>query len=246
MTYESLRRETYLANMELKAAGLIVLTWGNASQADREAGVFAIKPSGVSYDALRPEDIVVCSLESGEKIDGDMRPSSDTPTHFELYRSFGCSGCSGCIGGIGGIGGVVHTHSRHAVAWAQAKRDIPCYGTTHADVFCGSVPCARELTDDEIGGEYELCTGKVIAETYRERGIDPLAVPGVLVACHGPFTWGKSAMKAVENAITLEEAALMAFETELLSGGPAEPVKKALLDKHYLRKHGENAYYGQK
>ena len=147
MTYESLRRETYLANMELKAAGLIVLTWGNASQADREAGVFAIKPSGVSYDSLRPEDIVVCSLESGEKIDGDMRPSSDTPTHFELYRSFGCSGC---IGGIGGIGGVVHTHSRHAVAWAQAKRDIPCYGTTHADVFYGSVPCARELTDDEI------------------------------------------------------------------------------------------------
>ena len=234
MTYESLRKDVWKANMELKAAGLIVLTWGNASQADREAGVFAIKPSGVAYDALKPEDIVVCSLGTGESIDGSMRPSSDTPTHFELYRRFG------------GIGGVVHTHSRHAVAWAQAKRDIPCYGTTHADVFYGSVPCTRELTDDEINGEYELNTGKVIAETFERVGIDPLAVPAVLVACHGPFTWGNSAMKAVENAVTLEESALMAYETEILRDGELGPIKRALLDKHYLRKHGRNAYYGQK
>ena len=234
MTYEKLREETWRANMELKAAGLIVLTWGNASQADREAGVFAIKPSGVAYDAMRPEDVVICSLETGERVDGTLNPSSDTPTHFELYRRFE------------GMGGVAHTHSRHAVAWAQAKRDIPCYGTTHADVFFGPVPCTRELTDEEINGEYELNTGKVIAETLNGLGTDCLSMPAVLVACHGPFTWGKSAMKAVENAITLEETALMAYETEALLGGKAPQIKRALLDKHYLRKHGKNAYYGQK
>ena len=233
MAYDALRQAVWQANLDVVKAGLVVLTWGNASGADRAAGVMAIKPSGVGYDVLRPEDIVVLSLATGEVVEGRLRPSSDTPTHLHLYREFP------------GAGGIVHTHSRHAVAWAQAERDLPCFGTTHADHFYGPVPCTRRMRDDEVAAAYEHNTGVVIAETFRERGVDPDQVPGVLVAGHGPFAWGPTAPKAVENAVVLEATAETALHTVLLNPAAAG-IGRALLDKHFLRKHGAGAYYGQR
>lgn len=220
------------ANLGLVDAGLVVLTWGNVSGADRERGVFAIKPSGVDYDRLCADDIVVLSLESGELLEGAGRPSSDTPTHLRLYRAFP------------EIGGVVHTHSAAATVFAQAMRPIPCLGTTHADTFFGEVPVTRCMTDDEIGGAYEANTGDVIVERFVERGLSATDVPGCLVACHGPFAWGASVEKALENAIVLEAVARMALDTIRLNPEVA-PIAQALLDRHFLRKHGPGAYYGQ-
>jgi L-ribulose-5-phosphate 4-epimerase len=233
MGYEALKQAVWEANLEVVKAGLVVLTWGNASGADRAAGVMAIKPSGVAYDAMRPEDMVVLSLESGEVVEGSLRPSSDTPTHLYLYRAFP------------EVGGVVHTHSSHAVSFAQAERDIPCLGTTHADHFYGPVPATRRMREEEIRDAYEHNTGAVIVECFRERGIDPGAVPGVLVAGHGPFAWGPTPHKAVENAVVLEEVARMALHTRILNA-EATAIEQALLDKHFLRKHGAGAYYGQR
>ena len=233
MAYDALKQAVWQANLDVVQAGLVVLTWGNASGADREAGVMAIKPSGVGYDVLRPEDIVVLSLETGEVVDGRLRPSSDTPTHLHLYREFP------------GVGGVIHTHSRYAVSWAQAERDLPCFGTTHADHFYGPVPVTRRMRDDEIRDAYEHNTGVVIVETFRERGVDPDQVPAVLVAGHGPFAWGATPAKAVENAVVLEAAAEMGLHTLLLNPA-ATGIGQTLLDKHFLRKHGADAYYGQR
>ena len=230
--HRELRERVYEANAEIVRAGLVVLTFGNASAADRAAGVIAIKPSGVPYDALGPEAMVVVDLESGDVVDGEHRPSSDTPTHLALYRSFE------------GVGGIVHTHSPFATAWAQACRAIPCLGTTHADHFSGAVPVTRALTREEIEGEYERLTGEVIVETFSELGLDALATPAVLVASHGPFAWGGDAADAVENAVALEAVAAAALRTELLRPG-VEPVGDALLRRHFLRKHGPGAYYGQ-
>jgi L-ribulose-5-phosphate 4-epimerase len=229
---EELKQQVYEANLELPKRGLITLTWGNVSGIDRAAGVFVIKPSGVPYDTLRAEDMVVVDL-TGKRVEGRYNPSSDTATHLELYLAFP------------EIGGVVHTHSTNATIWSQASVDLPAYGTTHADYFYGAVPCTRKLSADEIKNEYERSTGTVIIETFRERNLDPAAVPGVLIAGHGPFTWGADAMDAVHNAIVLEECARMATQTRVVN--PAvEPVEQVLLDKHYFRKHGANAYYGQK
>jgi len=228
---EELKKQVYEANMELPRRGLITYTWGNVSGIDRESGYFVIKPSGVDYDALSPDDMVVMDLE-GNKIEGRYKPSSDTATHIELYKKYE------------EIGGIVHTHSPEAVAWAQAGRDIPLYGTTHADYFFGPIPCARNLTPEEIEEAYERNTGLVIAETFRARGIDPLAVPAVLVKSHGPFTWGKTPEKAVENALVLDECAHMALLTRLFDPSAA-PAAQCIQDKHYFRKHGANAYYGQ-
>ena len=233
MTHEALKQAVWQANLDLVASGLVVLTWGNVSGADREAGVMAIKPSGVAYDAMRPEDMVVLSLESGTVVDGAMRPSSDTPTHLHLYREFAAAG------------GVVHTHSLYAVSWAQAERDIPCLGTTHADHFHGPIPVTRRLRDEEVRGAYEHETGVLIAECFRERKIDPADVPAVLIAGHGPFAWGGSPRKAVENAIALEATAQMALNT-LQINPEALGIERTLLDKHHQRKHGTDAYYGQK
>jgi len=229
MDFRELRERVYEANMALPAHGLVVLTWGNASELDRERGVFAIKPSGVAYEELTPASMVICDLE-GNVVEGDLRPSSDMPTHAELYRSFES------------VGGVVHTHSSWAVSWAQAGRSIPCYGTTHADYFFGSIPCVRGLTKEEVDGAYELNTGKVIVEGFE--GIDPVAVPGVLVRNHGPFAWGKDAAQAVYHAVVLEEVAKMATRTEMVKMD-VEPAPQYLQDRHFLRKHGPNAYYGQ-
>ena len=217
--------------MELPRRGLITYTWGNVSEIDRDTGYFVIKPSGVDYDKLRPEDMVVMDLE-GKRIEGTLNPSSDTPTHLELYKKYP------------EIGGVVHTHSPEATSWAQAGRDIPLYGTTHADYFYGSIPCARSLTPEEIGGEYERNTGLVIIETFEQRGLNPMHTPGVLCTNHGPFTWGKDAAEAVHNAVVLEEVARMAIRTELLNP-QVQPAPDSIRDKHFFRKHGENAYYGQ-
>lgn len=233
MSYDALKEQVWRANQALVKAGLVVLTWGNASGADRRAGVMAIKPSGVEYDTLQPSDIVVVSLETGEVVEGDLRPSSDTPTHLFLYREFDS------------INGIAHTHSTHATSWAQACRAIPCFGTTHADLAFCPVPLTRSLTPDEIEGDYEGNTGKVIVEHFRNAGLKPREVPGVLVAHHGPFVWGASAMAAAENAIALEEVAHIAFNTVLLNPQCGE-IPAALLQKHFLRKHGEGAYYGQK
>ncbi|MDI9491113.1 MAG: L-ribulose-5-phosphate 4-epimerase [Clostridiaceae bacterium] len=232
MSYTELKERVYQANMQLPALDLVVFTWGNVSEVDREAGVFAIKPSGVEYDKLKPEDIVVVSLETGEKVSGDLNPSSDTATHLVLYREFP------------NIGGVVHTHSPWAVSWAQATRFLPAYGTTHADTFYGNVPCTRKLTDQEIAEAYEKNTGLVIVETFKNGQIDPDAVPGVLVAGHGPFTWGANCFKAVENSKVLEECCKMAVRTEQINPD-INRIEQGLLDKHYLRKHGKDAYYGQ-
>ncbi len=229
---EQLKLEVYEANMELPRRGLITYTWGNASGRDRETGYFVIKPSGVEYDALKPEDMVVVDLD-GNVVEGHYRPSSDTPTHIELYKKYPQ------------IGGVVHTHSPEATAWAQAGRSIPLYGTTHADYFYGPIPCARSLTRAEIEGEYERNTGLVIIETFEEGGIDPTYTPGVLCCNHGPFTWGKDAAQAVYHAVVLEEVARMATRTEMINPR-VMPAPDIIRDKHFFRKHGANAYYGQK
>lgn len=229
---EKLKEQVYLANMELPKRGLVTYTWGNVSGIDREKGLFVIKPSGVDYDLLKPDDMVVIDLQ-GNKVEGDLNPSSDTKTHLVLYNAFP------------GIGGIVHTHSPYAVAWAQAGEDLPCYGTTHADYFYGSVPCARHLTQEELDEDYERNTGITIVETFRERGIDLKAVPAVLCYSHGPFTWGKDADQAVYHSVVLEECAKMGIFTRVLNPHAA-PAPQRMLDKHYLRKHGPNAYYGQK
>ena len=226
---EKLREEVFEANLELQRRGLVVYTWGNVSCIDREQGLVVIKPSGVPYETLTPQQLVIVNLD-GEIVEGDLRPSSDLPTHLELYRNFP------------NIGGVTHTHSTYATAWAQTMFELPCFGTTHADHFYGAVPCTRPLTNAEVENNYELNTGKVIVETFAD--IDPDAVPAVLVAQHGPFTWGKNAADSVKNSVVLEEVAKMAVFA--VSVNPEmRSVPQYLLDKHYLRKHGKNAYYGQ-
>ncbi len=217
------------ANLELVKQGLVIHTWGNVSGRDKTSGLVVIKPSGVSYKKMKPDDMVVLDPD-GKVVEGKYKPSTDAPTHLFLYKHFSS------------IGGVVHTHSTYATAWAQAGKSIPPFGTTHADHYYGAVPCSRKLTAHEVRSDYELNTGKVIVEVMKET--DPLAVPSVLISSHGPFCWGLDADEAVYNAVALEEIARMAFYTILL--GNREPVDKYLLDKHFLRKHGENAYYGQK
>lgn len=229
---EELRKQVYEANMELPRRNLVTYTWGNVSGIDRENGLVVIKPSGVEYDELTLENLVVLDLD-GNRVEGKLNPSSDTKTHLELYKAFPT------------LGGIVHTHSPYAVAWAQAGRDIPCYGTTHADYFYGAVPCARHLTKEELDEDYEKNTGKVIIETFTNRGIDPVAVPGVICHSHGPFTWGKDAAQAVYHAVVLEEVAKRALLTRQVDPSAA-PAPQYLQDKHYMRKHGPNAYYGQK
>ncbi len=228
---EQLKKEVYEANMELPRRNLVTYTWGNVSGIDRERGLFVIKPSGVEYDELKPEDLVVMDLQ-GNKVEGDMNPSSDTKTHVVLYNAFPT------------IGGIVHTHSPHAVGWAQAGLDLPAFGTTHADYFYGPIPCVRHLTQEELEEDYEMNTGKIIAATFKERGIDPVAVPAVLCHSHGPFTWGKDAAQAVYHAVVLEEVAKMGIFTRTLDP-KAGPAPQRYQDKHYMRKHGPNAYYGQ-
>ncbi|MET3066079.1 L-ribulose-5-phosphate 4-epimerase [Atlantibacter hermannii] len=229
---EDLKRQVLEANLALPAHNLVTLTWGNVSAVCREQGVFVIKPSGVDYSVMTAEDMVVVSIETGEVVVGKKKPSSDTPTHRLLYQQFP------------DIGGIVHTHSRHATIWAQAGKSIPATGTTHADYFYGAIPCTRKMTDDEINGQYEWDTGTVIVETFRELGIEAKQMPGVLVHSHGPFAWGKDAMDAVHNAIVMEEVAYMGiFCRQLTPDLP--PMQQTLLDKHYLRKHGAKAYYGQ-
>jgi len=232
MSLAALRDEVVEANRALVEAGLVSLAFGNASGVDREAGTMVIKPSGVPCDRLSPSDLVVVSLADERVVEGTLRPSSDTPTHALLYRRFP------------GIGGVVHTHSAFASAWAQAHRSIPALGTTHADHFGGSVPVTRAMTRTEIAGEYERQTGEVIVETLESIGLDPLDMPAVIVASHGPFTWGRSATEAVTNAIALEVVAALAFRTLALAPEPG-PIDDALLRRHFERKHGPSAYYGQ-
>ncbi|MBR4209101.1 MAG: L-ribulose-5-phosphate 4-epimerase [Lachnospiraceae bacterium] len=228
---EELKQKVYEANMLLPAYHLVTFTWGNVSAIDRASGLFVIKPSGVEYDKLSPEDMVVVDLE-GNVVEGKYRPSSDTPTHLVLYKRFPQ------------IGGIVHTHSPFATSWAQAGRGIPCYGTTHADYLYGEIPCIRNLTPQEIDEGYEENTGIVIADEFDRLGLDPVAMPGALCKNHGPFTWGKDAHEAVHNAVVVEEVAKMALYTEMINP-KAEPTPQAMQDKHYLRKHGKNAYYGQ-
>lgn len=229
---EQLKQQVLEANLALPAHHLVTFTWGNVSAIDRERGLVVIKPSGVEYDGMRAEDLVVVNLEDGSVVEGSKKPSSDTATHLALYRRFP------------GIGGIVHTHSRHATIWAQAGRDLPAWGTTHADYFYGNIPCTRLMTEAEIAGEYEHQTGEVIIQTFIERDIDPLQVPAVLVNSHGPFAWGVDASDAVHNAVVLEECAYMGLFSAQLT--PAlQDMQPQLLDKHYLRKHGKSAYYGQ-
>jgi L-ribulose-5-phosphate 4-epimerase len=232
ITHSELRERVLDANLAIVEAGLVTLTFGNASGVDRSAGVMAIKPSGVSYDELQPDSIVVVDLVSGEVVDGAFRPSSDTPTHLTLYRRFDA------------VGGVVHTHSASATAWAQAGRELACYGTTHADHFHGSVPVTRGLTPEEIGADYEARTGDVIVETIEALELDPLDMPAVLVRSHGPFAWGSDEAEAVENAIALEAVASMAASSLALAP-ELQPIAPELLDRHFRRKHGAGAYYGQ-
>jgi L-ribulose-5-phosphate 4-epimerase len=228
---EILKKDVCKANLELVTEGLVIQTWGNVSGIDRERGLVVIKPSGVPYDGMTPRHMVVVSLETGEVVEGDLKPSSDTPTHLVLYRAFPK------------IGGVVHTHSLYATAWAQARKGIASYGTTQADYWYGDVPCTRLLTPQEIRTDYEANTGHVMVERFRK--LDPMQHPAVLVASHGPFTWGKDAHDAVHNAVVLEFIARLASET-LRINPKAKPMQSALLDKHFLRKHGPGAYYGQK
>ena len=227
---EQLKKEVYEANMLLPRYNLVTFTWGNVSGIDRESGLFVIKPSGVDYDKLRPEDMVVVDLD-GNRVEGEMNPSSDTATHVELYKAFS------------NIGGIVHTHSPWATSWAQAGRGIPCYGTTHADYMYGEIPCVRNLTREEIEEAYEKNTGVLIAEYFKDK--DYVAMPAVLCKNHGPFTWGKNAHEAVHNAVVLENVAMMACRCEMVNP-QVQPAPQELQDKHYLRKHGPNAYYGQK
>lgn len=229
---EQLKQEVYEANMQLPKYGLVTFTWGNVSGIDRESGLFVIKPSGVEYDKLTPDDMVVVDLD-GNKVEGKYNPSSDTPTHVVLYNRFPK------------IGGVVHTHSSWATSWAQAGRGIPCYGTTHADYVYGEIPCVRCLTKQEIEEAYEKNTGVLIADKFEKRKKDYIAVPVVLCKNHGVFAWGKDAGEAVHNAVVAEEVAKMAARCELLNPD-VNPIPRELQDKHYYRKHGENAYYGQK
>ena len=229
---EALKQAVYEANMALPKHGLVTFTWGNVSGLDRESGLLVIKPSGVDYESLTPE-MMVCVDLNGKRVAGDLNPSSDTDTHIELYRKYP------------EIGGIVHTHSAYAVAWAQAGRDIPCYGTTHADYFYGSVPCTRSLTPEEVENGYERNTGRVICETFESRGLNPVHVPGVICRNHGPFTWGRDAAEAVYHAVVLEEVAKMAVYT-LQIAPQTEPAPQYISDKHFMRKHGPNAYYGQK
>jgi L-ribulose-5-phosphate 4-epimerase len=227
-----LREKVYRANKELAESGLVVGTFGNVSEVDRRAGLFAIKPSGVPYDALTPDHMVPVSLETGKVMDSDLRPSSDTPTHLEIYRAFGC-------------GGIVHTHSEVATSFAQARLPVRCMGTTHADHFRGDVPVTRPLTQDEVDGEYERNTGLVIVERFRSGSLSPEEVPAVLVANHGPFTWGRDAFEAVEHARVLEYLARMEERVRLIAPDVPRP-DSFLVDRHYLRKHGKASYYGQK
>ena len=228
---EQLKKEVFEANMLLPKYGLITFTWGNVSGVDRENGLMVIKPSGVEYDTMKPEDMVVVDLKTGKKVEGDLNPSSDTDTHVALYNAFP------------DIKGVVHTHSRWATTFAQAGMGIPALGTTHADYFYGEIPCTRKMSPEEIGGKYELETGNVIIETFNDK--EPNDIPAVLVHSHGPFTWGTDPHNAVHNAVVLEELAFMAWHN-IMMNPQIPPMQQELLDKHYLRKHGANAYYGQK
>ncbi len=228
---EELKQTVLEANLLLPKHQLVTFTWGNVSGIDREKGLVVIKPSGVEYDGMTADDMVVVDLD-GNRVEGRYKPSSDTPTHVALYRAFP------------GLGGIVHTHSRWATSFAQAGRGVPAMGTTQGDYFYGEIPCTRRMTPEEIAGAYEAETGNVIIETFRERGIDPDQVPAVLVHSHGPFTWGTDPLNAVHNAVVLEEVAFMDFHAMMLEPG-LPPMQQELLDKHYLRKHGANAYYGQ-
>ncbi|MDR1018521.1 MAG: L-ribulose-5-phosphate 4-epimerase [Lachnospiraceae bacterium] len=228
---ENLKKEVYEANMLLPKYGLVTFTWGNVSGFDKDSGLFVIKPSGVDYDKLKPEDMVVVDLE-GNKVEGEMNPSSDTATHAVLYKNFP------------DLGGIVHTHSSYATAWAQAGRGIPCYGTTHADYFYGKIPCVRNLTSEEIEEAYEYNTGVLIVDYFKKNDIDYKAMPAVLCKNHGPFSWGKDPSEAVHNAVVLDEVAKMALRTETINPD-VSVAPKELQDKHYFRKHGANAYYGQ-
>ena len=228
---KDLKEEVLEANLALPEYGMVTFTWGNVSAIDKEKKLVVIKPSGVEYDVMKVSDLVVVDLE-GNTVEGNYKPSSDTATHLALYKAFP------------EIGGIVHTHSEWATSWAQAGRSIPALGTTHADYFYGEIPCTRRMTAAEIKNEYELETGNVIIETFKEKGIDPVAMPGVLVFSHGPFAWGKDAHNAVHNAVVLEEVAKMAFRSLTLSPGQVK-MQDELLDKHFLRKHGKDAYYGQ-
>lgn len=229
--YNELKQRVFAANLKLPQYGLVTFTWGNVSEIDREKGVIAIKPSGVEYDVMKVDDMVIVDL-NGAIVEGTLNPSSDTATHLELYKAYP------------EIGGVVHTHSRSATIWAQAGIDIPALGTTHADYFYGDIPCTRKLSCDEIAGQYEKNTGLVIIEEFTHRRIDPMAVPSVIVAGHAPFSWGKDANDAVHNAVVLEEISAMALATRSLNSGIK--IQPELSDKHYQRKHGDNAYYGQR
>lgn len=227
---EELKQAVFEANLLLPKYDLVTFTWGNVSGVDREKGLMVIKPSGVEYDTMRPEDMVVVSLKTGEKVEGDLNPSSDTDTHVVLYNAFP------------DISGIVHTHSRWATTFAQAGQGIEALGTTHGDYFYGEIPCTRKMTPEEIGGKYELETGNVIVETFRDKSAND--IPAVLVHSHGPFCWGTSPKNAVHNAVVLEELAFMAWHAKMLNP-TLPPMQQELLDKHYLRKHGANAYYGQ-
>ena len=229
---KKLKKQVLEANLLLPKYNLITFTWGNVSGIDRERGLVVIKPSGVEYDGMTVDDLVVVTLD-GEQVEGDLRPSSDTPTHLELYKAFG------------NIGGIVHTHSQWSTTFAQSGLDIPALGTTHGDYFYGAIPCTDKMTPEAIGGEYEKETGAIIIDTFKKRNIDPDSVPAVNVRSHGPFAWGKDAIDAVHNAVVLENVAKMAMFNLLLDRN-IEPMQQELLDKHYLRKHGANAYYGQK
>lgn len=229
---EELKKEVCDANLELVRRGVVIYTWGNVSGIDREKGIVAIKPSGVDYNGMSPEDMVLVNLETGKTVEGKWTPSSDTKTHLEIYRNFP------------EIGGITHTHSINAVAYAQAGKDIPALGTTHADYFYGDIPCTRELTKEEVDSDYELNTGKVIVETINSRKIQPIAVPGIIVRNHGPFSWGKDAAASVYHAVVMETVAEMDLKTLLIN--PAASMEQYILDKHYMRKHGPNAYYGQR
>ncbi|MBE6789236.1 MAG: L-ribulose-5-phosphate 4-epimerase [Ruminococcaceae bacterium] len=229
---EKLKQEVCAANLDLVKKGVVIYTWGNVSGIDRENGLVVIKPSGVDYDGMCPDDMVVVDLKTGETVEGKYKPSSDTPTHLEIYRAFS------------DVGGITHTHSINAVAFAQAGKDVKALGTTHADYFWGDVPCTRALSEKEVKEAYEANTGKVIVETFRERDIDALSVPAVVVKNHGPFTWGKTAAESVYHAVVLENVADMAIKTFALN--PDADIDRYVLDKHYERKHGKNAYYGQK
>lgn len=229
---EQLKEQVLAANLELPKHGLVTFTWGNVSAVDRESGCMVIKPSGVAYEHMTAEDMVVVDIRTEQVVEGKWKPSSDTPTHAVLYRAFA------------ELGGIVHTHSRWATSFSQAGVGIPALGTTHGDYFYGEIPCTRQMTPEEIGGAYEEQTGNVIVSCFRERGISPKDVPAVLVHSHGPFTWGKDAAEAVYHAVVLEEVAFMALHTMQLQPNVA-PMQSALLDRHFLRKHGANAYYGQ-